>query len=462
MVVIDDAIISGFIGEAVSRCVDFSWTKIKEAVKNRKNKHQNIEAQIYNVVINVLNQITYNRFENNQDKIYQATERLFIGYKGGKSDNIEAFRSCLQILGEDVNNEKYMEFRTLLYHELCKKDYEELYRQIRLLQQDEERDKTSRIEYNVNEVRQDVREIKQVFMSEKQANDINNTTIQKLKFQNNKKQDYLKIWNSRLFLHIDNEKPPITLSDAFIMPSCRRLRFNRYIGFSDEDALDEIIDKFVKYDKSSTMLIAGVPGIGKSSITSWIANKYRQDDNFIILRFRDWDTEELEKGILKSIYSTLECKKNDLENKVLVLDGYDEMKLLHIQNKLLDNFFSDIKDFENLKCIITSRPAYLDSKDFQNVLVLDEFDIKRVEEFCRKITGKELESKKKIEMNLEVLGIPVILYMALMSNIDIAENPTKPEMYNHIFAEEGGIFDKFYDGQVEYGNGKQLMRIRRI
>ena len=35
MVVIDDAIISGFIGEAVSRCVDFSWTKIKEAEKTR-------------------------------------------------------------------------------------------------------------------------------------------------------------------------------------------------------------------------------------------------------------------------------------------------------------------------------------------------------------------------------------------------------------------------------------------
>ena len=40
MVVIDDAIISGFIGEAVSRCVDFSWTKIKEAERQEELKRR--------------------------------------------------------------------------------------------------------------------------------------------------------------------------------------------------------------------------------------------------------------------------------------------------------------------------------------------------------------------------------------------------------------------------------------
>ncbi len=459
MTFLEEAIISGFIGEVASRCVDVSWTKIKEAVKNRKNKHQNIESQIYDVVVNVLNQITNNKFENDQDKIYQVAEKLLMGYKDDRCDSIEAVKSGLQILDESVNNDKYMEFKTLLYQEISKSDYEELYRQIRLFQQDEESSKTSRIDHSVDEVKQDIRDIKQVVLSEKKENEKNTLTIQNVKFQNNKKQDYIKIWNSRLFLHTDNEENPITLADAFIMPSCRILKSNRYIKCLDDDALDEIIDKFVKYNKSSTMLITGVPGIGKSSITSWIANKYRQDDNCIILRFRDWDSEELERGILKSIYNTLECKKRDLENKVVILDGYDEMKSLNIQKKLLVTFFSDIKDFENFKCIITSRPAYINSDKFENILILKEFDIIRVENFCRKITGKGLENKKKIKTNLEVLGIPVILYMALMSNIDITENPTKPELYNHIFAEEGGIFDKFYDGQVEYSKGNQIMRI---
>ncbi len=459
MAFFEEAIISGFIGEAASRCVDVSCAKIKEAVKNRKNKHKNIESQIYNVIVNVLNQITCNKFENDQDKIYQTAEKLLMGYKDDRCDSIEAVKSGLQILDESVNNDKYMEFKTLLYQEISKSDYEELYRQIRLFQQDEESSKTIRIEHSVDEVKQDVREIKRVVLNEKKENEENFSTIHNVKFQNDKKQDYIKNWNSRLFLHTDNEENPITLADAFIMPSCRILKSNRYIKCLDDDALDEIIDKFVKYNKSSTMLITGVPGIGKSSITSWIANKYRQDDNCIILRFRDWDSEELEKGILKSIYNTLECKKRDLENKVVILDGYDEMKSLNIQKKLLVTFFSDIKDFENFKCIITSRPAYINSDKFENILILKEFDIIRVENFCRKITGKGLENKKKIKTNLEVLGIPVILYMALMSNIDITENPTKPELYNHIFAEEGGIFDKFYDGQVEYSKGNQIMRI---
>ena len=70
-----------------------------------------------------------------------------------------------------------------------------------------------------------------------------------------------------------------------------------------------------------------------------------------------------------------------------------------------------------------------------------------------------MDKKKKIESNLEVLGIPVILYLALMSNVDIYENPTKPELYNRIFAEKGGIFGKFADNKSGgYGTGTQILR----
>ena len=37
-------------------------------------------------------------------------------------------------------------------------------------------------------------------------------SIKEEKFQNNKKEDYIKNWNSRLFLHQDNDKRPITLA----------------------------------------------------------------------------------------------------------------------------------------------------------------------------------------------------------------------------------------------------------
>ena len=137
------------------------------------------------------------------------------------------------------------------------------------------------------------------------------------------------------------------------MPDFETYKSIKRIGFSSDDTLDKIIEKFIKYDKTSIMLITGVPGIGKSSITSWIANEYKDNDGVIILRFRDWESEELENGLLKAICNTLDCKKNDLEAKSLILDGFDEIKALEIKDNLFNAFENDINDFENFKCIIT-------------------------------------------------------------------------------------------------------------
>ncbi len=40
----------------------------------------------------------------------------------------------------------------------------------------------------------------------------NNFKENNIRFQNNKKQDYIKIWNSRLFLHADNDENPLTFA----------------------------------------------------------------------------------------------------------------------------------------------------------------------------------------------------------------------------------------------------------
>ena len=300
--------------------------------------------------------------------------------------------------------------------------------------------------------------VEQIQRMNMKNNETKSTTNEVKKFKNNKKEDYIKTWNSRLFLHIDNDENPITLKDAYIVPDYENYKSIKRIGFSDNDTLDQIIGKFVNYEKTSTMLIAGVPGIGKSTITSWIANKYKDNERIIVLRFRDWKKVILEKKLLEAICKKLDCEEEDLESKVLVLDGFDEMKALNIRDKLLNDFFNDIRDFENFKCIITSRLGYIDSFQFHNVLILNKFDIKRVEDFVKIITGDVLKKRERIEPNLEVLGIPVILYMAVMSNIDISENPTKPELYNRIFAEKGGIFDRFSCDGLGYDKGVQVLR----
>jgi len=303
-----------------------------------------------------------------------------------------------------------------------------------------------------------IQQILLLLLEKIQTNNKDNDIINNKEFQNNKKGDYIKNWNSRLFLHIDNDENPLTLADTFITPDYKIHKQIKRIRFSKEDALDNVIDKFIKYDRTSTMLITGVPGIGKSSITSWIANRYKDDDRVLILRFRDWKYIILEKNLLELICKKFECEEENLDNKILVLDGFDEMKSLIIQKDMLDTLFDSIKDFDNFKCIITSRPAYIDSTRFENVVELQQFNIDKVDRFYTKITGNKLKKGEKIESNLEVLGIPVILYMAIMSEIDISKNPTKPELYNRIFAERGGIFDKFQKDGYEYDNASQILR----
>ncbi len=291
-----------------------------------------------------------------------------------------------------------------------------------------------------------------------QSSSNRNNIIQAEKFKNNKKQDYIDNWNSRLFLHVDNDERLLTLADAFIMPDFDyHIKVGRY-KFWDGDSLDNVIQKFMEYAASLNMLIIGTPGMGKSSIVSWIANQYKDSDNIIILRFRDWKIEKLSNGLLNAICTSLSCESEDLENKILILDGFDEIKAVNIRDSLLRKFFNDILDYKNFKFIITSRPDYINFYKFQNVFTLLPFDIDKIKEFYQIIRKSELDINKINYNNLDILGIPVILYMALMVEIDITENATKPELYNRIFAKEGGIFDKFDYQGIAYDNGSQPLR----
>lgn len=182
------------------------------------------------------------------------------------------------------------------------------------------------------------------------------------------------------------------------MPDFAIITSSKRIGFADDDELDDIIEKFKNYDKTSTMLITGMPGIGKTTIVSWIAQEYETDDKVLILRFRDWRVKELNEGLLNAICNKLCCEKEDLEKRVLLLDGFDEIKCLDEGSCILSDFFNDIKDLEDFKCIVTSRPAYIDTiKHFHNIIKLQEFNITKVGVFYTKITGERLCEKKKIE-----------------------------------------------------------------
>ena len=346
MTFFEEAIISGFIGEAVCRCTDISWTKIKEAVKNRKNKHQNIESQIYNVVVNVLNQITYNKFENNQDKIYQSAERLLKGYMEVRCDNIEVVKSGMQVLGENVNSDKYMEFKTQLYQELSKDDYHELYRQVRLFQQDEESSKTSRIEQKVDKLQQSADEINRK-LDDLQENNRAKDNIQDKKPVKSRTQEYADKWEANMFLNDFDEWDEkagvnVKLSDVYIdehLPHFKR-------EHKEFDNLDVLLSQhLVKSMRNKMLLILGQPGIGKSTLITWITVNFADMINDILVyRFAsdlgniDWNNGRISNRVLEE----LGLGYSDLNGKILIIDGFDEISIEASRRKgILDSLYID-------------------------------------------------------------------------------------------------------------------------
>ena len=463
MAFISEVIFSGFVSKVVNDIADVTKDKIKAAVNCKTAKHQNLESQIYNITVDVLNNITVNRYKNHQDHVYDMAEVLLNGLKDTKGVVLGNIEFALQTVGLNIDKNKCIEFQMLLYEKLGYDEYSELFRAILLLllQHKNQYDHAVYAELLQKsiQVEQKVDLLNQKFDQIKLGNESDTIPDVLVKFRGDKKRDYIRNWNSRMFLHADNDENPLTLSDAFIVPDFWLFRNTAGMGINRKDPFDKIIETFVEYDRTSSMLIIGEPGIGKSTTISWIADKYRDDERVVILRFRDWEREDLERGLLKAICNTLECRKNALECAILVLDGFDEMKSLDIRHNVLNDFLTDIKDFENFKCIITSRPAYIDTQCSMDAMIaLQAFGIDKVDIFYKKITGKELNSKDKIQSNLEVLGIPVILYMAIMSGVDLGKNQSKAELYNRIFAKKGGIFDRFFDGKNQYSAGSQMMR----
>ena len=287
-------------------------------------------------------------------------------------------------------------------------------------------------------------------------------------FTNNAIEDYITKWNKRLFLHQRPEDQDLTLENTYIAPPYK----NIYPEEDDcsKDNLNERLDDFYKNGKS--LLLIGPPGIGKTSVVCYLANKYKDDPNVIILRFSDWENDEWSSmsdmtwgsalGI--AVLERLNCKKIDLTNKLLILDGYDELN--YYDKYFLETFFMFVEGLKNFRLIITSRENYVKNSFqlFQYVIKLQPFDAEIIPRYVEKITQSKNGSFKSSNLVIDedVLGIPVILYMALSTGIDITNQENRCSMYEKIFSLNGGIFDRFaVNFLAGYEQGSHVIRYKK-
>ena len=198
------------------------------------------------------------------------------------------------------------------------------------------------------------------------------------------KQPFIDMLSKRLFLHRKSSDDNVTLNSTFIFPSYTDNEQNEH------DNLEDYLISFITYDSCGTLLITGEPGIGKSSLVAKILEpyngsdkneptklatalkEYNANDSIIVLKCTDLEDYNKTK-ILDAVFAALNCTKKDLANKVLILDGFDELE----DRTLIDNledFLVEIYKIEGYKLIITSREHYINiTSEFDKHIKLKAF-----------------------------------------------------------------------------------------
>ncbi len=450
MALISEIIFSGFVSKTVNDIVDISKDKIRKAVKNKNTKHQNMESQIYNVIVDVLNKIVNNQYESEQDKIYDAAEVLLKSFKENPADELRNIRACLCIFHLNVDENWCWEFKALLYEELGKNEYGELFRAILLLLLDQKNQYDHAVYKLLNKKLDDV-----ILILNCQNNiDENNTKQRKA---NSRTQEYADKWNENMFLNDFDEWDEkagvnVKLKDVYLEDHLPHFKWGNNIEESNN--LKELLYKYMmKRNKNKMLLILGQPGIGKSTLITWIiANFENIRDDILVLRFvSDLKSIVWKANLLDQIVGVLNLSYQELKGKILILDGYDEINI-DKRGEVLNNLYEELikKNVVNkLTIIITCRENYISNLNKLRCvyITLQIWDKNQIRSFCKIWQLKTLSFLPESMINntvnnYMVFGIPIILYMTLALNVRIDKENALVDLYDQIFSLEGGIYDR--------------------
>lgn len=267
--------------------------------------------------------------------------------------------------------------------------------------------------------------------------------------------EYIKSYNRPLFLEDDTG---VSLGDVYVDP---------VIEGTENRITDEIYEWY-EYGDEKILIVKGAAGIGKTSLvsrliadtygTSDFNNKLNKEKVFpIILRsnieaFENASSNKTPIAIIKDI---LEKKSEDIQNSLIILDGFDELALLSKGfdcKKFLYDLIGDLENLETTKVLITSRPMNEIDKDIENVefksVVWEKAQILAWCEKFKNVSEKDSEKHwcdsfivnyDDLAQNdpngnkMDIFKAPMILYLACHSNSQISANETVGEFYDRVF-----------------------------
>lgn len=455
MMIDGNMIMSGVVSKFVNDIGDKLKNKIRNADENRKSSEQNIETRIYQVTIDAINASTFDKYKG-QEKLYDAAECILRGFKS-KKENIEVAKMGLKMLESQITNDMCEDFLWKLRDEICRDKNDILYKEINLIQSGqliEDVDKGfKRSEQNLQEAQRKLDYLVEK-ADDKEANFYSEARVE------NRADEYAEKWDKNVFLNDFKKRDKnagvnVKLKDIYLEEL-----LPHYTWKMDGEPLSDLKELLREYtidnDGKNMLLILGQPGIGKSTLITWImANFEEKKDDFLVYQFAsdlkniDWQGD----NILSYIFKNLKIKYDELENKVLILDGFDEIHANSDREGILNKLnqeLAEINILKNFSLIITCRENYVSEleKVECNYVTLQTLDKKQIKRFCD-IYGKvskNTTTKTNIDKLLEkkeIFGIPLILYMVLALEITIEKSESLVDVYDQIFSiDRSSIYDR--------------------
>lgn len=277
-------------------------------------------------------------------------------------------------------------------------------------------------------------------------------------------KEYADKWNANMFLNDfsewdENAGVNVKLKDVYIDEHLPHFIWENNVKESYN--LDKLLLNYIgEKSENKMLLILGLPGIGKSTLITWITAHFidRIDDTLVYKFASDLDNIDWKSDrIIGEILGKLEVSYNDLNGKTLILDGFDEISVGDNIKDILDNLHEELifrNNIVNFSLIITCRENYIQEiKRLKcDYIILQPWNEVQIMSFCKvfqDITKNEISEYTIGELiaNRSVFGIPLILYMVLSLNISIKENGSIADVYDKIFSLEGGIYDRCIDNK---------------
>lgn len=496
MVIDSSMVISCFVSKVIDEVVDAPWNSIKNAIKyadkNRRDKNQSIETRIYQVTIDSINKFTNDTYRG-QDNLYDAVESILWGFKN-RNNNTEAVRVGLKMLVSQVTVDICEDFLRILCHEICIDKNDILYKEIILLQhvqihEDmyESFDVSNRNDEKTHEKLDYA--IEGINKIDKKIDSMDNHTKRHYeKPIKNRIDEYADKWNENVFLNNFNEEDENAGTEIKLSEIYKEKFLPHYIWKANTNTSNKLSNLLAKYiidkNRKNLLLVLGQPGIGKSTLITWmIANLIENKEDVYVYQFAfdlknvNWESD----NILHEIFEVLNLRYDELENKTLILDGFDEIYVNGNRERILNKMNQELKRMNYLQeffLFMTCRENYLDRTQLEenDYITLQAWDEEQIKCFCevyekesaRKNTETKFDGISELKINKiierkEIFGIPLILYMVLALNVDIEKGSSTVDIYDQIFSlKKGGIYDRCYDVEHRINTPEIKKHIHRI